>query len=210
MTEGKATWTDTVLGWFVVRDAETDVVPSSEEIAPIEPVGALPSAPGGVVDFDGVFAAFGIDAEARERLAKGNGLLRNLPEGTDAAVKRQIVEASLVAFGVPIEQIIETACEEVQALGAYQSKGGAALEQFCAEAQRRIAALEQEGQSIRDAMQKEVDDQKKTIEACNRKKLEVQAILEFFGADAVARVVRDSPRLIDPRAPGTAPGARIP
>ncbi len=207
MTDGKTSWGDTVLGWFVVRDAQAEAVPASGETPPVEPVGELPPAPGGVVDFDGVFAAFGIDAEARERLAKGNGLLRNLPEGTDAAVKRQIVEASLVAFGVPIEQIIETACEEVQALGAYQSKGGAALEEFCAEAQRRLAALEQEGQSIRDAMQKEVDDQKKTIEACNRKKLEVQAILEFFGAEAVARVVRDSPRLIDPRAAGTVPGA---
>ena len=30
------------------------------------------------------------------------------------------------------------------------------------------------------------------------KKLEVQRVLEFFGQEAVARVVRDSPKLLDP------------
>jgi hypothetical protein len=211
MTDDKTGWGNTVLGWFVVREREGDSAAADAADAPppssVEPVGELPAAPGGVVDFDGVFAAFGIEDEARDRLAKGEGLLRTLPAGADAGVKRQIVEASLKAFNVPFEQIIETACEEIQALDAYQRKGGSALESFCNEADKRIAGLEQEIRSIRAAMQKEVDDQKKTLEACNRKKLEIQRVLEFFGPEAVGRVVRDSPKLIDPSAPGTTPGA---
>ena len=213
MTDGKAGWGNTVLGWFLVQDKAPDSADPSAEIAlpapssSVEPIGELPTAPGGVVDFEAVFAAFGIEPEARERLAKGEGLLKSLPAGADATVKRQIVEASLKAFGVPFEQIIETACEEIQALDSYQRKGGAALQAFCEEAGRRIAALEQEIQSIRTAIGKEVDDQKKTLETCNRKKLEVQRVLEFFGPEVVGRVVKDSPKLIDPTAPGTTPGA---
>ena len=213
MTDGKAGWGNTVLGWFVVRDKEPEdsADPSVEIAAPalspsVEPVGELPTAPGGVVDFDAVFGAFGIDSEARERLAKGDGLLRSLPDGADATVKRQIVEASLKAFGVPFEQIVETACEEIQALDSYQRKGSAALQAFCEEAGQRIAAAEQEIQSIRTAIANEVDDQRKSLEACNRKKLEVQRVLEFFGREVVGRVVKDSPKLIDPTAPGTSPG----
>ena len=36
--------------------------------------------------------------------------------------------------------------------------------------------------------------------ACNAKKLEIQRVLEFFGQETVARVVRDSPKLHDPSA----------
>ena len=37
--------------------------------------------------------------------------------------------------------------------------------------------------------------------ACNAKKIDVQRVLEFFGQEAVARVVRESPKLHDPSAP---------
>jgi hypothetical protein len=210
MTEGKSGWGNTVLGWFVVRDHEPDAGQASADAVPatpsVEPVGDLPAAPGGVVEFDAVFEAFGIDSDARDRLAKGKGLLKSLPSGADAAVKRQIVEASLKAFGVPVEQIIETACEELQALDAYQRKNGATLQAFCDDSGRRIAALEQDIRSIRAAMDKEVADQKRTVESCNGMKLEIQQVLEFFGTEAVGKVVRDSPKLIDPSAPGAPTG----
>lgn len=215
MDEGKKSWGETVLGWFVVRDeqgrgdgAGSDLAAEGTTDAPsVDPVGEVPPAPDGVVDFDAVFSAYGIDAEARDRLAKADGLLGALPAGADAAVKRHIVEASLKAFGIPVERIIETACEQIQALDAYPKKGGAALQSFCDEAQRRIVALEGEISSIRSAMNREIDGQRKTLESCNRKKLEVQRVLEFFGPEAVGRVVRESPRLIDPSVPGTG-GAR--
>ena len=69
--------------------------------------GTPPPALDGKVDFDAVFETGGVDADERERIAKAKSLLDSLPEGTDVAVKKQIVEASLSAFGVPIEKIIE-------------------------------------------------------------------------------------------------------
>jgi hypothetical protein len=214
VSDEKKGWGETVLGWFVTRDEQADVStdPGASSgdgnAAPpsVVPVSELPASPEGVVDFDAVFSAFGIDEEARDRVVKADGLLKTLPAGADAAVKRQIVEASLKAFGLPLDQMIETACEEIQALDAYQRKGSAALQAFCSEAEKRIVTLEQEIRSIRSAMEKEVADQKKALETCNEKKLEVQRILEFFGPEAVGRVVRDSPKLIDPGAAGAAGG----
>ena len=41
-------------------------------------------------------------------------------------------------------------------------------------------------------------EQAGVMRACNAKKLDVQRVLEFFGQEAVARVVRDSPKLVEP------------
>jgi len=61
----------------------------------------------------------GIDAEMRAHCAKAGQLLATLPTQADPAVKKQIVEASLNAFGVPIAKIIEAGVHEVQALEGY-------------------------------------------------------------------------------------------
>jgi len=50
-------------------------------------------------------------------------------------------------------------------------------------------------------MDQRVQEQQSVTAACNAKKLDVQRVLEFFGQEAVARVVRESPKLYDPSAP---------
>src|SRR4051812_5184545 len=130
---GKKGWGSTVAGWFIEREEGAEQVPSAEmsaeeaealireasgaastpeEYANPSPTQnvfqtAPPPAAGGQVDFEAVFNAAGVDAEERGRVARTVELLRSLPAGTDATVKKQIVEASLKAFGVPIEKIIE-------------------------------------------------------------------------------------------------------
>ncbi len=47
-------------------------------------------------------------------------------------------------------------------------------------------------------MQQSVEEQQNLIKVCNDKKLEVQQVLEFFGQDTVAKVVKASPKLHDP------------
>ena len=47
-------------------------------------------------------------------------------------------------------------------------------------------------------MQQRVEEQKSVVSACNTKKLEIQRVLEFFGQEAVAKVVRQSPKLQEP------------
>src|SRR5687768_4425399 len=227
MNEKKG-WGSTVLGWFVVREGEG---------APADPFASLPDTPvaddagpdtsaaqpplafatpppaarGGQVDFPAVFEAAGIDAGEQERVAKAAALLRSLPAGTDAAVKKQIVEASLTAFGVPVDQIIENGAQEIQALEAYIQAGGRDTQKVLTDAQQRIAQLEEEIAQVRRVMEERVAEQQSVVRACNERKLDVQQVLEFFGQEAVARVVRASPKLVEPdAAPPAAEGAAEP
>lgn len=160
-----------------------------------------PPAPGGQVDYDRVFEAAGIDAEERDRFKKAADLFRNLPEGTDPVVKKQIVEASLKAFGIPIDKIIEAGVEQVQALEGYQRSGAADCAKVCDEAEKRIRDLEEEIKRIRQVMQESVASQQAVVRATNDRKLEIQKVLEFFGMEAVARVVKESAKLVDPKDP---------
>jgi len=209
----KKKWGSTVMGWFVVQDqdeagdagasepaAGSD---SAEAAAPAQqdlPVfhSPPPAAPGGKVDFEQVFEAAGIDADERERVSRTLELLTSLPPGTEDAVKKQIVMASLRAFGVPIEKIIEAGAQELQALEAYIRAGAADTEKVTAEADQRIKQYEEEIVKLKTVSQQRVTEQQDVIRSCNEKKLEVQKVLEFFGQEAVARVVRDSPKLHEP------------
>jgi hypothetical protein len=212
----KKNWGSTVKGWFIVQDpAEVgEVAPetsSSDEDLIRQAAGAPPddlpvftseppAAPAGEVNFEGVYEAAGITSDEHQRVTRTLDLLNSLPPGTDDAVKKQIVMASLRAFGVPIEQIIESAAEELQALEAYIRGGARDVEQVTSDGETNIRKLEEEIAQIRKAMQQRVDEQQKVMRACNTKKLEVQKVLEFFGQDAVARVVRESPKLHEPNA----------
>jgi hypothetical protein len=211
MSDGR-NWGSTVLGWFIVRDEAAggaDVAPpdavdvSSAAEAPAGPApeffrSAPPPAPDGKVDFGAVFDAAGISAEERDRVAKAGELLAGLPSETPVAVRKQIVEASLKAFGVPIDKIIETGVEEIQALEGYIRAGAADMQRLLQESSRRIEQLEGEIRNVRTVMEQRVAEQQAVTAACNARKLDVQRVLEFFGQETVARVVRESPKLHDP------------
>lgn len=221
MSEEKG-WGRTVLGWFVVQDeaanqmgadfgsptideahreaVDTPKRPAISALDEMPPVfeKEIPPAPGGEVDYDKVFDAAGIPDDDQERVAKAVDLLGSLPGETDPAVKKQIVEASLKAFGVSIEKIIETGVREIEALEGYIRAGAADTTKLIEESEQRILAYEKQIEEIRAVMKQTVGEQQGVIRRCNEKKLEVQQILEFFGREAVARVVRDSPKLHEP------------
>ncbi len=160
--------------------------------------GTPPPVQNGQVDFEAVYEAGGVDADERERIAKAKSLLDSLPENTDVAVKKQIVEASLKAFGVPIEKIVEAGAAEIQALEFYIRSGAGDTEKLLQESSERINQYEQEIGNLRKIMEDRVKEQNTVVAACNAKKLEVQKVLEFFGRDVVAQVVKDSPKLHEP------------
>jgi hypothetical protein len=208
MSDNK-TWGSTVMGWFVVKDQaegsgelESAAVDDASADAPQPDVPIFnappPPAPGGKVDFEQVFEAAGIDGEERQRVSRTLELLTSLPPDTDATVKKQIVMASLRAFGVPIEKIIEAGAQELQALDGYIRAGAGDTEKVTSEADLRIKQYEEEIVKLRTVMQERVSEQQSVVRSCNEKKLEVQKVLEFFGQEAVARVVRESPKLHEP------------
>jgi len=210
MSERKG-WGSTVLGWFVVQDEEApgeaasgaqaagDVFPSADT----SPVAtgqdffqkAPPASPGGVVDFDAVFDAAGIVDEEQERVTKASDLVRGLPGETPIEVRKQIVEAALRAFGVPIDRIIEAGVAEIQALEGYIRVGAGDTQVLLRESEARIRQYEEEMRQLRTVMSERVREQEAVARACNDRKLAVQQILEFFGQEAVARVVAASPKL---------------
>src|SRR5687768_1884705 len=205
----KKSWASTVAGWFIERDEpaaaeipQTGDIPQSPSVDTFSSATADYATPsptqtdfqtapprpaGGQVDFAAVFSAAGVDQEEQQRVARTTELLRSLPAGTDVAVKKQIVEASLKAFGVPIEKIIEATVEEIQALDGYIRNGAADNEKLIQESDARIKQYEQEIQNIRSVMQQSVEEQQNLIKVCNDKKLEVQQVLEFFGQDEIGR-----------------------
>ncbi len=211
MSEKKG-WGSTVLGWFIVQN-DSGAAPEQEPAVPAtappaETADAAvaptffkkdpPAAIGGQVDFDAVFEAAGIEADERQRVGKAVDLLETLPAETPVAVRKQIVEASLKAFGVPIDKIIEAGVGEIQALEGYIRAGAADTQKLLQESTQRIQQYEEQVRQIKTVMEQRVQEQQAVVKACNDKKLTVQRILEFFGQDAVARVVRESPKLHDP------------
>lgn len=195
----KKGWGATVLGWFVVSDDEEGVAAEGADAdASVERAGEMPqvflkdppAAPGGQVDFKAVFEAAGIDEEQAGRVARAQELLASLPGETPAAVRKQIVEASLTAFGVSIDKIIEGGVAEIQALEGYIRTGAADTQTLLAESAARIKKFEDEVLRIRTVMDQRVQEHQAVTKACNERKLGIQQILEFFGQEAVARVVQ--------------------
>lgn len=206
----KKHWGQAVMGWFIESDGpQPDAATSADTAAP--PAGSAPpaveqvfvsnppAAIGGQVDFAAVFTAAGIAEEDRNRVTRARDLLNSLPPDTPVAVKKQIVEASLKAFGVPIDDIIEAGVGEIQALEGYIRAGSADTQQVLADADKRISLYEAEIQQLRAIKEQRVAEQQAVVKACNDQKLGVQQVLEFFGQEAVSRVVQASPKLQSPQ-----------
>jgi hypothetical protein len=146
--------------------------------------GGAPAAPGGQVDFAAVYTAAGIAADEQSQVTRAAELLHSLPGGGEPA--RQIVEAALKAFGVPIAAILTAGDKEIAALDAYVAAGGDDTRKVLGESQRRIAQFEQEIQRIRQVMDQRVAEQQGVEQACAGAKVEVSRVLEFFGHAAAA------------------------
>lgn len=210
---------DTVLGWFVVREddeGEADKTPEElvDQYTQKRPLPPPPNAPksmrleGNVPDLAAgrsldpamlgqVYQAAKITTEEQERVHKAQSLVASLPAETPHDVKKQIVEASLKAFGVPIEQIVETGVEQIQALEAYTQHGARHTQSVLVDAQARIEKLQGEIMEFKKLMELQVSTQQNLTKSCNEEKVKVQRVLEFFGQEMIAKVVRDSPNLVE-------------
>ena len=210
----------TVLGWFVVREEDEEPEtpekiiakygkklppPPPDEKAPpsLRLQGPVPSvAAGATADpkvFGQVYKAAQIKEDAQQNVEKALGLLGSLPTETPREVRKQIVEASLKAFNIPLDEIIETAAEEIQALEAFIQHGERHTQSVLMDATTQIAKLEAQIAEVKKLMEMQVRSQQSVVKSSNEQKLRIQTVLEFFGQEAVARVVRESPKLVEPK-----------
>lgn len=157
--------------------------------------GAIPDA----AMFSKVFQAAEISAEEQARVDKAMTLLESLPRETPKEVRRQIVEASLKAFGIPVDEIIEAAAQEIQALEAYIQQGERHTQGVLQDANGQIEKLSARILEIKKLMELQIRTQQGVVRASNDHKLRIQSVLEFFGQEAVARVVHASPKLVEPK-----------
>ena len=186
----------TVLGWFVVQDEEEpqdeEAQASPEEVvqkyarkpAPPPPAstappsirlqGDLPQIAAGTAPdarvFTKVFQAAGITDDERERVEKTLTLLHSLPTETPKDVRKQIVEASLKAFGVPVDSIIETAAEELQALEAFIQHGERHTQSVLAEASAQVEKLASQITEVKKLMELQVKTQQGLVRSTNGQK----------------------------------------
>lgn len=189
MSEKKG-WGDTVLGWFIERDGDKALQTPAEEAdpppAPTPVVLAgdlpLPSRAGAPLDFPAVYRAAGIPEEAQDRVAKAMQLLATLPAEASREVKRQIVEASLKAFGFPVEQILEAAAAETQALRTFAEFGERNTREVVAQAEQRIEALNREIAEVRALTEEKQAAQQQLTEACRQQERRLREVLDFFAA----------------------------
>jgi hypothetical protein len=217
MSEKKG-WGRTVMGWFVQSDEVAPVAPGATKESvddliaryaggapaaaaapPVEFKGDVPRAQGGQIDLPRVYEAAGIDAEEQARISRAQELLRSLPAETPAAVKKQIVEASLKAFGVPIEQIIEAGVQEIEALEAWIQREAQETQRTLGDATKKIDDLTQQIADLKQLMDVSVQEQNAASTAVNAAKLQIQQVLEFFGQEQVAKVVQASAKLHEPK-----------
>lgn len=139
----------------------------------------------------------GLSDEEQGRIDKALTLLHTLPAETPIEIKRQIVGASLQAFGFPIDQIIESAALHLKALDKHIKEGQTQTQALLEQSNRRMAELQQEVARVQQVMQEQLAQQQGLTASCNRQKLRVQEVLDFFGREAMERVAQTSVKLRD-------------
>ncbi|MDP2269725.1 MAG: hypothetical protein Q8N23_00740 [Archangium sp.] len=149
---------------------------------------AMPAPSGPVtaatVDFDAVFKTTGLDASDLDRVRKAEELLKGLPESTPIDVKRQIVEASLKAFGFDIAKIVGAAQQQLKALDTWVRLNEQQTVKGITDAQTQIAQLEDKVISLKADITKRTDQLASLTAAAEGRKGQVHRVLEFFNAPA--------------------------
>lgn len=147
------------------------------------------------LDRSSILKKAGLTEDERGRVEKTLSLLDSLPAATPLEVKRQIVGASLQAFGISIEQIVESAMLYVRAFDEHDSDKQKETQAFLEQGTRRMGELEKELSQTRSAMTEQQALQKGIDLACNSEKRRIQDVLDFFGSEAVERATKLSAKL---------------
>lgn len=136
------------------------------------------------IDFDAFFRTAGMDAGELDRVRKAEELLRGLPEATPVDVKRQIVEASLKAFGFDLAKIVGAAQGQMKALDGFVRSNEQTTAKAITDAQAEIAKLEDKVISLRADITKRAEQLAATTAAATLRKAQVSQVLEFFNVSA--------------------------
>ncbi|PZR07573.1 MAG: hypothetical protein DI536_27265 [Archangium gephyra] len=179
----------------LVAELAGQSAPKRGAASPPAPVAAAPAAKVSVpthsgpvtpaqVDFDVVFKSAGMDAADLDRVRKAEELLKSLPESTPIDVKRQIVEASLKAFGFEISKIVTAAQNQLKAVDTYVRLNEQQTAKAITDAQAKIAQLEDQVITLKADITRRTEQLAGVGAAAENRKQQVNQVLGFFGAPA--------------------------
>ena len=140
----------------------------------------MASAVGAPADFDVIFKEAGMDVAELDRVKKAEDLLKGLPESTPQDVKRQIVEASLKAFGFEIDKIVVAANNQKRALDTYVRVNEQATAKSITDAEVQIKGLHEKIAALKADIEKRTKHLSALSEAATNRKTQVQKVIEFF------------------------------
>lgn len=141
---------------------------------------AAAPADGGPLDFEGIFRSAGMDPGELDRVKKAEELLKSLPDATPIPVKKQIVEASLKAFGFEIDKILLAANNQKRALDAYVKVNETGTAKGIEDAQKQIASLTEKIASLRADIEKRTQTLSSVSQSAQARKADVQKVIDFF------------------------------
>jgi hypothetical protein len=165
------------------RRAPPAAAQAPEPAAPLPPLSAdaLPAkVPSSPADFDAIFRELGMDAAELDRVRKAEELLKSLPDATPHAVKKQIVEASLKAFGFDLDKIVLAAQNQRRALDAYVKVNETATAKALQDAEAQVRALNEKITALRADIEKRTQGLTQISTAVQSRKQEVQRVIDFF------------------------------
>ncbi len=140
-----------------------------------------PPVAGAKINFDEIFTQGGLDPAGLERVTKAESLLKGLPEATPHEIKKQIVEASLRAFGIDVVTIIQATTTQLQALDTFVRINSEQTAKGITAAEEQIKQLNEKIAALRADIDKRTALLSATTLAATARKSEVQRVLDFFG-----------------------------
>lgn len=165
-----------VLGWFVVEETDEPAKAAAVTTTKTKPPPAAPSTPARG-------ALTGVPSLAdddRDRLGRVLTLLDRLPPEATPEMKRALVAASLEAFGVHVDAIIGSSQRALAALDAFSETTRAKSENAIAEAEARVARLNQEIVELQRAANAQRAANEEVLRQTAMERSRLQAALAFL------------------------------
>jgi hypothetical protein len=169
-------------------------VDEGEATPPTSAATPAPIFSGSHVDIAGIYRSGKLGADELDRVSRAEELLHHLPG--KATNTREVVDATLRAFGVDRGRIVHAASKQLDALEGFIRFSQEQTQQVLDTATRRIAELELEIQRCRDQAAQATAEGQDRAKTVNDEMMKVQRVLDFFGDDA------ESSSIIVDKSPG--------